>query len=167
MKPGKIRPLAICVFRRGDHILVAEGYDTARQQTFYRPLGGRIEFGERAAATVARELREEIGQEVRDLRYLGALENIFTYEGQAGHEIVLVFDGAFVDEGVYGRDAILGTEAEDAQQPLFTAYWKPLAFFRGGAAPLYPDGLLTLLEMDAGQTHQTHLMVRSDPKKLE
>jgi ADP-ribose pyrophosphatase YjhB (NUDIX family) len=146
MKPGKIRPLAICVFRREDRILVAEGYDKTKRQTFYRPLGGRIEFGERAADTVARELREEIQQDVRDLRYLGTLENIFTYEGLAGHEIVLVYDGVFVDESVYTRAAIEGTEAEDILQPLFTAYWKPLAFFRGGAAPLYPDGLLTLLE---------------------
>ncbi len=148
MKPGKVRPLAICVFRRGDSILVAEGRDDSKQQTFYRPLGGRIEFGERAAQTVARELREEIGQDVRDLRYLGALENIFTYEGQVGHEIVLVFDGAFVDESVYARDAIAGAEADDLLHPLFTAYWKPLAFFRGGAAPLYPDGLLALLDAD-------------------
>lgn len=85
MKPGKVRPLAICVFRRGDSILVAEGHDRVKRQTFYRPLGGRIEFGERAAETVARELREEIQQEVRDLRYLGTLENIFTYEGQPGN----------------------------------------------------------------------------------
>lgn len=145
MKPGKVRPLAICVFRRGDSILVAQGYDKIKRQVFYRPLGGRIEFGERAADTVARELREEIQQDVRDLRYLGTLENIFTYEGQPGHEIVLVFDGAFVDERVYDRETIVGVAADDELAPPFTACWKPLAFFRSGAAPLYPDGLLALL----------------------
>ena len=33
-------------------------------QIFYRPLGGVIEFGERGAETVARELKEEIGADV-------------------------------------------------------------------------------------------------------
>jgi hypothetical protein len=42
---NKIRPIAICVFRHKDRILVAEGYDPVKKQTFYRPLGGVIEFG--------------------------------------------------------------------------------------------------------------------------
>lgn len=43
----------------------------------YRPPGGTIEFGERGAATVVRELREELGADVVEPRYLGTLENIF------------------------------------------------------------------------------------------
>ena len=46
MKKNRIRPLAICVFLNNNRILVAEGYDPIKQQTFYRPLGGGIEFGE-------------------------------------------------------------------------------------------------------------------------
>ena len=59
--------------------------DTIRikDETFYRPIGGRIEFGERGAETVAREIREEINAEVANLVYLGALENIFTYESKS------------------------------------------------------------------------------------
>lgn len=71
-----IRPLAICLFRRGDRILVAEGFDPVKGETFYRPLGGAIEFGERAVQTLIREFREEIGEEVADLRYLTTLENM-------------------------------------------------------------------------------------------
>ena len=56
-----IRPLAICLFSRGDQILVAEGFDPVKDETFYRPLGGAIEFGERAVQTLAREL-SEIGE---------------------------------------------------------------------------------------------------------
>ena len=41
-----IRPIAICVLRRHDEILVIEGRDESRDLTFYRPLGGGIEFGE-------------------------------------------------------------------------------------------------------------------------
>lgn len=46
MKPQTIRPLAICVFRHAGRILVAEGTDEVKGETFYRPLGGAIEFGE-------------------------------------------------------------------------------------------------------------------------
>ncbi|HEX5141250.1 MAG TPA: hypothetical protein VFX19_09915, partial [Dehalococcoidia bacterium] len=49
---GRIRPIAIVVFRRPDGaILVAPGFDTVKQQHFYRPLGGEIEFGELAEDT--------------------------------------------------------------------------------------------------------------------
>ncbi|MBI5666966.1 MAG: NUDIX hydrolase [Chloroflexi bacterium] len=145
MKPGKIRPLAICVFSREGRILAAEGYDAVKQEVFYRPLGGRIEFGETGAQTVARELDEEIHAAVANLRYLGTLENIFTYNGQPGHEIVLVYDGDLVDPALYQREAIEGREDDD--RLLFVARWKALDEFRGeGAPPLYPHGLLALLD---------------------
>jgi 8-oxo-dGTP pyrophosphatase MutT (NUDIX family) len=146
MKPNKIRPLAICVFQHDGRILAAKGYDDHKKQTFYRPLGGAIEFGETSPETIVRELREEIEAEVKDLRYIGTLENIFTFRGEKGHEIVLIYDGALVDESLYRRSAIEGREDGD-DEPLFTAYWLPLDHFRGKDAPsLYPTGLLELLE---------------------
>ncbi len=45
-KKKRVRPLAICVFRHHDRILVMEGYDPVKKEHFYRPLGGGIEFGE-------------------------------------------------------------------------------------------------------------------------
>lgn len=145
MKPGKIRPLAVCVFSHEGRILAAEGYDAVKQEMFYRPLGGRIEFGETGAQTVERELNEEIHAAVTNLRYLGTLENIFTYNGQPGHEIVLVYDGELLDATLYGREAVEGWEDDD--HLLFVARWKSLDEFRGaGAPPLYPAGLLALLD---------------------
>jgi 8-oxo-dGTP pyrophosphatase MutT (NUDIX family) len=142
-KKQRVRPLAICLFSHQGRILVSEGVDSVKRQTFYRPLGGRIEFGELSAQTVARELMEEIGAHVRDLRCLGTLENLFTFEGEPGHEIVLVYDGALVDETLYARERIDGQEGHAA----FAAYWKLLDFFRGAdAPPLYPDGLLALID---------------------
>jgi len=96
MKKNKIRPLAICVFCNHNRILVAEGYDPVKKQTFYRPLGGGIEFGESSEHTIHRELMEEIGAEVSDLKYLGTLENIFVFNGEPGHEIVMVYDGVWL-----------------------------------------------------------------------
>ena len=144
-KKPKIRPLAICVFRQHDRILVAEGYDPLKDETFYRPIGGGIHFGERGTDTIIREMREEISAEVTALRYLGTLENIFTFNGTPGHEIVLVYDGAFMDESLYEQERIVGVE-DDPALGAFNCCWKSLDFFRAGdAPPLYPHGLLELL----------------------
>jgi 8-oxo-dGTP pyrophosphatase MutT (NUDIX family) len=137
---NRIRPIAICVFSHRGRILAAEGYDPIKQQLFYRPLGGGIEFGERATEALHRELREEIGAEITALRYLGTVENIFTFNGQQGHEIVLVYDGAFVDRWLYERERI---EGEDGLP--FVAIWKSLDEFGPSQPPLYPDGLAELL----------------------
>lgn len=150
-KKARIRPLALCVFRREDKIFVSRGYDSRKDQTFYRPIGGRIEFGERGSETVIREVREEIGAEVTDLRYLGTLENIFTFEDQPGHEIARIYDGRFTDRALNQDD--LAIEGSDDGEALYEAGWKPLDFFRGdGAPPLYPAGLLALLENASAET---------------
>lgn len=144
-KKKRIRPLALCIFRRGDKILLARGYDSSKGETFYRPIGGKIEFGESAARTVAREVMEELAVEVADIIYLGALENIFHYEGKPGHEIVLIFDGRFVDESLNHDDVrLIGKDDGDT---LYEANWHSLAVFRAAdAPPLYPDGLLALID---------------------
>jgi len=139
---NQIRPLAICVFRRNDRILVAEGYDPLKKQTFYRPLGGGIEFGERGEETIHREIMEEIGAEVSDLKYLGAVENIFVFDGTPGHEIVQVYDGVLKESRLYEQAEIMGIEAN---HELIHAMWKSLDEFGEGRSILYPDGLLELL----------------------
>lgn len=145
MKPNAIRPIAICVFRHNGRILAGEYYDPVRQQRFYRPLGGSIEFGEPSADTIRRELQEELGATVSDLRYLGALENIFVHQGQKGHEIVLVYDGALADRTLYERPWLDGVEDSGER---FRAVWLSLAGRPPDAPPIYPTGLLELLEAD-------------------
>jgi 8-oxo-dGTP pyrophosphatase MutT (NUDIX family) len=141
MTQERIRPIAICVCRDEDRILVAEGYDSVKRETFYRPLGGTIEFGERGEEAVRREFLEEIGAELLNIKYLGMLENIFTCEGARGHEIVLVYDGSLAERSLYDKDFIQGDELG---MP-FKAYWKCLGEFSPGMPPVYPDGLLDLL----------------------
>lgn len=143
MKKNKIRPLAICVFRNNDRILVAEGYDPVKKQSFYRPLGGGIEFGEYSEQTIRRELMEEIGAEVRELKYLGTLENVFVFNGRPGHEIVQVYDGVLIDSGLYEQAVIEGNEADVDES--FKAVWKSLDEFGEEKSILYPTGLLALL----------------------
>jgi len=143
-KKKRIRPLAICVFRHNDRILVAEGYDSVKDEYFYRPLGGGIEFGETSIETVCRELMEEINVEVdmESLKYLGTVENIFHFNGTASHEIVLIYDGALKESGLYEQAVIAGKEANGED---IRAVWKNLDEFRDGKSILYPTGLIEML----------------------
>ena len=138
---NRIRPIAICLFRRDGKILVFKGHDPARDETFFRPLGGGIEFGEHSTDTIRREIREEIGAEVTDLDYLGTLENIFTYNGEAGHEIVQVYDGALTDTGLYEQPVLSGYEDNGET---IDVLWKHLDEFGPGKSTLYPEGLLAI-----------------------
>ena len=90
-----IRPIAICVIRKGDEILVFEARDN--KETFYRPLGGGINFGEHSKDTVAREMLEEIGAQISPPQYLGTLETIFVRNGVPGHQLVQVYEASLVD----------------------------------------------------------------------
>jgi 8-oxo-dGTP pyrophosphatase MutT (NUDIX family) len=141
LKSRRVRPTAICVFRQDDRIFVLEGYDPMKKQTFYRPLGGSIEFGERGHDTVVRELSEEADVEVTNVRYLGTVENIFTYNGQMGHEIVLLYEGDFADPAIYEKPWV---ECHEDDETPFRAVWKSLDEFND-VTPLYPDGLLGLI----------------------
>ena len=144
-KKKRIRPLAICVFRNNNRILVAEGYDSVKEEYFYRPLGGAIEFGETSVDTVCRELMEEINAEVEkeSLKFLGAVENIFSFNGDPGHEIVLIYDGLFKQAKLYEQAMIIGNEVEINET--FNAIWKNINEFGDGKLILYPTGLLEML----------------------
>ena len=137
-----IRPLALAVVWREHEILVFEGYDSVKAERFYRPLGGGIEFGERAEAAVARELREETGSDVRVGRLLGVLENLFTFEGQPGHEVVFVFEVELEDRSLYEHDELAILDGVDGQEVVRALWVDPSRL----DAPLYPDGLAALLE---------------------
>ena len=108
---------------------------------YYRPLGGAIEFGERGEEAVRREFREEIASDLNDVRYLGMLENIYSIEGQRAHQIVLVYDGRLADVRLYEKEVIQGDELGDP----FKAVWKRLDEFGPGDPPVYPNGLLMLI----------------------
>ena len=143
LKAGAIRPLALCVIWRGEAVLVFEGHDRVKGTTFYRLLGGGIEFGERGHETAAREFREELGAEITGLRPLGVLENIFQFEDMAGHEIALIYEGRFADPAWYAREEMTAREPGDLS---WRVLWLPLAEARAGRALLYPDGLMELLD---------------------
>lgn len=135
-----IRPLALAVVRRGEDLLVFEGRDEVKDETYHRPLGGGIEFGETAAEAVRRELQEELAAELTAVRQIAVLENLFTFDGRPRHEIVFLFAADLVDKSIYGRDEV-GIVLDDGSR----VHWLPLGEVLSGKAILYPAGLAELL----------------------
>ena len=62
-----IRAISIGVVRRGEEVLVVAVRDDAGAIKGWRPLGGAIEFGERANEALNREIEEEVGILPREL----------------------------------------------------------------------------------------------------
>jgi len=132
------RTVAICLIRHQGKILVGEASDAVKGETFYRPLGGGVNFGESARNAVIREIKEEIGAELANVRQLSVIENIFTYQGNPGHEIIFVFEAEFADKSLYAR-----SEWDTSTEPGWSRFlWKPESVFHTGAEKLYPEGLL-------------------------
>ena len=75
----------VCV-KRGQ-LLVCQSKGAANT---YLP-GGHVEFGERAADSLVREIREELGVKARTGGFLGAVEHTFRQKGERHCEINLVF----------------------------------------------------------------------------
>jgi ADP-ribose pyrophosphatase YjhB (NUDIX family) len=141
---GTIRPIAIGIFRRAEQILVGFAYDALKAERYCRPPGGAIEFGERAADALRREMQEETHAQIDEPRLLGVLENTFELEGVPKHEIIFVFDAAFADPGLYDLDELVLHETGwDG-----SLKWVSLGDCRNGTIALYPDGLLALLDED-------------------
>lgn len=141
-----IRNKALAIIHRadpsGDSILVCAIPDDAGNIKGWRPLGGSIEFGEIAAQTVARELHEEIQATAIIGKQIGVMENIYTHEGEHGHEIVFLFETTLTDAGLAVDAEFIVVEDTGTR---FKAAWMPVARFKTGQDALFPDGLLELL----------------------
>lgn len=143
---GYERVKMVCLFLHDERVLAIDAHDPTKQQHFRVPVGGRVEFGESSRQALVREIWEELAAEVTDLRFLGVLGNLFTFDGEAGHKIVFVYDARFADQSRYANDYMAGSEGG---RP-FTAQW--VDPFAAADAPLYPDCLAELLSDAAGSS---------------
>ncbi|MDQ6671888.1 MAG: NAD(+) diphosphatase [Chloroflexota bacterium] len=66
----RLSPAVIMLVQRGDEFLLAR--NTAFAGGFFSVLAGFVEPGESLEETVAREVHEEVGLEVSDIRYFGS-----------------------------------------------------------------------------------------------
>lgn len=106
----RLSPAVIVAITRGEELLLAQG--TRFPGAFYSVLAGFVEPGESLEETVAREVKEEVGIDVADIRYFGSqpwpfphsLMIGFTAE-YAGGELVLDPE-EIAAAGWYTRDTL-------------------------------------------------------------
>lgn len=135
MKKNAIRPLALAIIKNKNKILVCQGYDGYK---FYRLPGGGIEFGETGVETLKREIKEEFDADIENIKYLSTLENMFSYRGQKGHEICLVYLAELKGNRLLDKKEI--TVLDDEEN---IAVWAEIKELK--KAILYPDGAEKLL----------------------
>ena len=135
---AQIRAKVICLFEQQGHFLFAEGFDPTKNQHYLMPIGGGVEFGERSEDAIRREVLEEIGLDIQNLRLLNVIENLFTFDGVAGHEIVFVYQADLTEP----LQSLLGVESNGVE---FNLRWLSGEEIRKLAWPVFPEGLLELL----------------------
>jgi 8-oxo-dGTP pyrophosphatase MutT (NUDIX family) len=135
-KSGQIRVIALGLIRDGDRIFVSEGYDPAKHTTFYRALGGGVEFGEISHAALQREFQEEIQAELANIHYLGCIENLFIFNDRQGHEIIQLYQCDFADSKFYKIESLTFSETPERQH---RALWIDIAKFKSGELKLVPE----------------------------
>ena len=127
----EIRPIALGLAIKDNSLLVSEGFDKVKNETFYRCLGGGIEFLEKSVDALKREFKEEINSNVTIQDFLGVSENIFTYQGKNAHEIVFYYSVTVPDEDV--------KEEYYIQESKSIAKWVDIQDFKSGNKILYPE----------------------------
>ncbi|MBW4420549.1 MAG: NUDIX hydrolase [Myxacorys californica WJT36-NPBG1] len=138
---SNIRVIVLGLIIHNNRLFVSEGFDSIKQETFYRALGGGVEFGETSQAALQREFQEELQAELTNIRYLGCLESFFTFEGEPGHELVQLYQCDFVDARFYQEQSFTFIEGDDQG----VAHWIDLDLLKSNSLRLCPDNCLTYL----------------------
>lgn len=76
------------IIRWSGKILVCEN----KEKNYYFFPGGHINFGESAKEALERELKEELYISIKNISFIGAIENVFKEGGRKHHELNLVFN---------------------------------------------------------------------------
>ena len=135
----EIRPIALGLAIKKNKLLVSEGFDKVKNETFYRCLGGGIEFLEKSKEALKREFLEEINIDITVKDFLGISENIFTYQGRKAHELILFYSIEISDEN-YQEEYIV---TDDHGKTV--AKWIDIDEFKNKNKILYPEEVFKYL----------------------
>lgn len=129
----EIRPIVLGLAIKDNKLLVSEGFDNVKKQTFYRCLGGGIEFLEKSTDALKREFKEEINIDIVIKDFLGISENIFTYEGKNAHELVFYYNINILDKD-YKEEYVVTDDNRQSK-----AVWIDINEFKNRNKILYPQ----------------------------
>lgn len=138
-KYSEIRPIALGLAIKNNKLLVEEKFDKIKNQTFYRCLGGGIEFLEKSSDALKREFKEEINADIIVKDFLGISENIFTFNGRNAHELILFYSIDIADSDYTDEYNIVDRGGE------FSAKWIDIDDFKNKSKILYPEDVFKYL----------------------
>lgn len=136
--PNKIGIKAMCLFKNGDTYLFSRHTKPSTKETFFRPLGGSMEFQESSEETIRREIQEELGSDLRNIEFVDVLENFFEYKGKSHHEIIFIFKAELINQALYQTNPISFQEADLAE---YQAEWLTLDDIDTHQFKLVPEGI--------------------------
>ena len=90
------------IFRYGNKILLHHELNSIH----YTLPGGRVKEGETTEETLKREIKEEMGQEVKIIKSVSFMENLFTDNKKKYHEILVTYELEFLDKSMYEKEII-------------------------------------------------------------
>lgn len=131
----EIRPISLAIIEKNGKILVQEGYKEETKEYYYRPLGGGIEFLERAEDALVREFQEEIHTKLTNIEYITLFENIFKQNGKDAHELILLYRATMPEEDYQETYDI------DEIDHVNIAKWVEVEDFKQGKKRIYPLGI--------------------------
>ncbi|QLG60458.1 NUDIX domain-containing protein [Halorarum salinum] len=149
---SSVRATVLGALRRPDtdEYLVQTLPTPAEPGTARRFVGGGIEFGETSDEALEREFREELDVAVEAGPVLGTVENLYRWDGEAGHDLAVVREARFADASPYDRDAFHGVEDDGSFE--YGAAWRSLDDLVDSPEPFYPRCVADLFG-DGGTGH--------------
>ena len=139
---GKFRVMSRAIFSNKNKIFVIRGRSSTKEERFFVLPGGTVEFGETSKRTLVREMREEFSTKLKNIKYLGSIENLFSWKGKEHHEIAFIYSASFASRSFYKRSLIAGIE--DTGEKI-VGEWRKISEFKNGKETLVPVGILSLL----------------------
>lgn len=135
----EIRPIVLGFAMQNNKILVEEKRDTNKNTTFYRFLGGGVEFQETTCNAIKREFSEEINTEVKVEKLLDVIENIFEFNGKKAHELIFLYK-ITIDEKDIRKEYIINDTAGE-----FKAKWIDINEFKENKKTIFPKEIYKYL----------------------
>ena len=131
----EIRVKAMCLIEHKGKLLLCNGYDSVTKEKLLRVVGGSIDFEEKAEDAVRREIKEELGSNLENLKFITVIENIFTYEGERGHEVIFLYKGDLTNKDIYNTEKV---PILDRREDWKDAEWIPISDILEKKTIFYP-----------------------------
>lgn len=139
IRSQKIRPKVAAIIKNENRLLVCEVLDEEGKLKGWSPLGGGIEFGETCQEAIKREMREELGCEIEILGEPIVCENLYQYEGNQGHELVMGFHIQIKNTDIYAKKRF---QIQEDEGSFHWVEWIELEDFYSKKEKLFPLNLI-------------------------